>query len=182
MNARLALIALLPAMLVACNQDFGRPDQTPQEGEDRAIVQPREQSDVQPPAQPGDAAEQAGFQLRLEGGHLVDGSGAALYALEDNADGSKCDAACEQVWPPVMSDAAGPSAAPELQQDAVSTVTVEQGGNQVTYHGHPLYRYAGDLGARTTTGHDVQDQWGRWWLVGVDGQPADAGGTQPDTD
>src|SRR5690606_42045858 len=31
--------------------------------------------------------------------HLVDASGASLYYLEGNVDGTKCDQACEGMWP-----------------------------------------------------------------------------------
>jgi len=103
--------------------------------------------------------------VREDPGHLADASGAALYFLEGNRDGRRCDDACEQVWPPVTSDVPNPSAGPGVDASAVGTVQGGDGRNHVTYGGEPLYRYAGDRGARTTTGDDVEDEWGRWRLV-----------------
>ena len=96
--------------------------------------------------------------------HLADASGAAR-CLDGNRDGRRCGDACEQVWPPVTSDVPNPSAGPGVDASAVGTVQGGDGRNHVTYGGEPLYRYAGDRGARTTTGNDVEDEWGRWRLV-----------------
>lgn len=173
MIQRLPVPALLLAMLAACGQDVTPPD-PPATDDGNATAQP---SAPAPAAGPTASGTSPGAQPMLlrEGdpGHLADGSGAALYYLEGNHDGSRCDTACEQVWPPVKSEDANPVAAPGVNQSAVATVQGQgAGGNHVTYHGHPLYRYAGDRGARTTTGDDVEDQWGRWRLMGVDGQAA----------
>lgn len=101
--------------------------------------------------------------------HLVDASGNALYALEGNRDGSKCDATCESAWPPVMAFSSRPSAAPGMQPGMLGALPREGGALQMTYDGKPLYRYAGDMGAAETAGHGVDDKWGHWRLVGADG-------------
>ena len=131
-----------------------------------------------------DAAPGTHASLIREGGdpgYLADSSGAALYYLEGNSDGSQCDSACQQVWPPViLGSGEEPVAGPGVQQPAVGSMQTSAGSRQLTYHGHPLYRYAGDRGARTTTGNEVKDQWGQWFLMGADGQrapSATAGGT-----
>ncbi|WP_052632134.1 hypothetical protein [Pseudoxanthomonas suwonensis] len=97
--------------------------------------------------------------------HLVDASGASLYVLEGNADGSKCDAACQAVWPPVLVDDQG-IATGGAGVDAAGIGTHRQGQQtQLTWRGQPLYRYAGDLGAARTAGDDIDDEWGRWSLA-----------------
>jgi predicted lipoprotein with Yx(FWY)xxD motif len=101
--------------------------------------------------------------------HLVDGAGSAVYALAGNTDGSKCDAACEEAWPPVIAHDAQPTAGTGVEQARIGVL--QRGGrSHVTYGGKPLYRYAGDAGANRTAGAGVEDQWGKWSLVGLDGE------------
>lgn len=100
--------------------------------------------------------------------HVVDGAGSAVYVLAGNTDGSKCDAACEEAWPPVIAVDAQPTAGAGVEMSRIGTM--ERGGRtHVTYGGEPLYRYAGDAGAERTAGAGVEDQWGKWSLMGLDG-------------
>lgn len=164
MTSRFALSALALALLAGCGYDATPP------GEPERSAQPA--APGTPAAAGGaDAGPPAGPMLVREGepGHLADASGAALYYLEGNLDGSQCDDACEQVWPPVTSEQAVPPTAEGVDRSAVATLQGRDGRRHVTYEGHPLYRYAGDRGARTTTGDDVQDEWGHWKLVTLDG-------------
>lgn len=105
--------------------------------------------------------------------HLVDGAGSAVYILEGNMDGTRCDSACEEAWPPVLAHDVRPNAGPGVEMSRIGTLERE-GRTYVTYGGQPLYRYAGDMGAGRTAGAGVEDQWGKWSLVGLDGQPAQA--------
>lgn len=105
--------------------------------------------------------------------HLVDGAGSSVYVLEGNTDGARCDAACEEAWPPVLTDDARPTGAAGVEQGRIGTL--DRGDRtHVTYGGQPLYRYAGDGGANRTAGDGVQDQWGTWSLVGLDGSRVSA--------
>ena len=175
-----SLLAL--GVLAACGQDVTPPDGGATGGD--AARQPVAPATQQVDPSRVDAAPGTHASLIREGGdpgYLADSSGAALYYLEGNTDGSQCDTACQQVWPPVMlGSGEEPVAGPGVQQPAVGSMQTAAGSRQLTYHGHPLYRYAGDRGARTTTGNEVKDQWGQWYLMGADGQPAPsttAGGT-----
>lgn len=103
--------------------------------------------------------------------HLVDGAGQALYVLEGNDDGSRCDAACEDAWPPVQAEETQPLAGPGGYETRLGTMPRPDGGLHVTYHGQPLYRYAADSGVGATAGHGVEDQWGAWSLVTPEGPP-----------
>lgn len=105
--------------------------------------------------------------------HIVDGAGTAVYILEGNMDGTKCDAACEEAWPPVLAHDVRPNAGPGIEMSRIGTLD-RNGRTYVTYGGQPLYRYAGDMGAGRTAGAGVEDQWGKWSLVGLDGQPTQA--------
>lgn len=101
--------------------------------------------------------------------HLVDSAGQALYLLEGNEDGSRCDAACEDAWPPVQAEDAEPLAGPGGYETRLGTMRREDGGLHVTYQDQPLYRYAADSGVGATAGHGVEDQWGTWSLVSPEG-------------
>ncbi|MEN1970957.1 hypothetical protein WCE34_01230 [Luteimonas sp. MJ204] len=125
----------------------------------------------------GEARSQAGggnenATLAMSGSpssHLVDGAGSAVYVLAGNTDGSKCDAVCEEVWPPVMAHDLQPTGAAGVESARIGTLERE-GRIHVTYGGEPLYRYSGDAGANRTSGAGVDDQWGKWSLVGLDGR------------
>jgi predicted lipoprotein with Yx(FWY)xxD motif len=103
---------------------------------------------------------------------LVDGSGRTLYLFEADADGSpSCTSrACVAEWPPLTADAA-PEAAPGVVADALGTAARPDGSRQVTYDGHPLYRFAGDTQPGDTRGHGLDDNGGLWSAVRTDGAP-----------
>lgn len=100
--------------------------------------------------------------------YLIDGNGTTLYTLEGDRDGSACTDVCLQAWPPVLVTAAPVEVAPRLQLAKVGVVRRADGREQVSYYGHPLYRYATDLDS-PTAGHGVHDRWGEWYLVGPQG-------------
>ena len=115
------------------------------------------------------------------GEYLADDQGRAVYMLEGDTDGSKCAAACLEAWPPLRAQTGATgttgtmAAEGNLRMDLVGTVQRADGISQVTYNGHPLYHYAKDTGAGTTTGQDVDDQWGEWYLVTPEGESMEEG-------
>lgn len=162
------MLILPVCLLVACGQDVGAPDAA-----DREPLPSAGPTDARPATRvaPGGATMATGPLLRVadRGGHLVDASGMALYYLVPKAAGAGCDAACQDVWPPVLSDAVPPAVAAGLQQALVGTVAAGD-GQQVTYDGQPLYRYGGDQGVGTTSGDGVEDAWGTWHLMPAGGR------------
>jgi predicted lipoprotein with Yx(FWY)xxD motif len=180
MKLSTSLIALglgTAVLLSACDRRDERTD---------AVVD-RERADegagtsTPPPAAPGAAGQMSANgpadasgtpTLAMSGtpsSHLVDGAGSAVYVLGGNTDGSRCDQACQEVWPPVMAHDAQPVPGPGVEASRLGTLE-RDGRSHVTYGGQPLYRYAGDTAAGRTTGAGVEDQWGKWSLVGLDGQ------------
>ena len=166
-------------LLSGCDQsdrqtDAGEARSRAEAGQDQAqaVTPPQRPTGTPAPIQQG--REMPGAEnttLAMSGtssSHLVDGAGSAVYVLAGNEDGSKCDAACEEVWPPVLANATQPDAGEGVEASRIGTV---QRGDRtyVTYGGQPLYRYAGDAGAERTSGAGVEDQWGKWSL-GLDGQ------------
>jgi predicted lipoprotein with Yx(FWY)xxD motif len=89
------------------------------------------------------------------GNVIVDAQGRTLYRFTAEAQGVPvCTGACLGTWPPaVVADAAG-------LPKHVATVKRPDGGKlQLTYDGHPLYRYAGDQSDADANGQGVGGQW-----------------------
>jgi predicted lipoprotein with Yx(FWY)xxD motif len=119
-----------------------------------------------------DTATKAGL-----GTILVNSKGFTLYRLnKDSTNKSNCDTACAQVWPPLLVSGGGsPMAGSGVT--GLGTITVA-GGQQVTYHGMPLYTFTGDSSAGQVNGQGVTDTWGTWTVISTS---APAGGTTTTT-
>ena len=89
------------------------------------------------------------------GSVIVDAQGRTLYRFTAEAQGLPvCTGACIGTWPPVLAGSA--TGLPEH----VATVKRPDGGKlQLTYDGHPLYRYAGDQSQADANGEGVGGQW-----------------------
>jgi predicted lipoprotein with Yx(FWY)xxD motif len=99
---------------------------------------------------------------------VVDAQGRTLYRFTAEAQGRPvCNGACVSTWPPAtIVKAAGLPA-------HVATVKRDDGALQLTYDGHPLYRYAGDSSTADTNGEGVG---GQWFVVKAGGGNASSGG------
>jgi predicted lipoprotein with Yx(FWY)xxD motif len=135
---------------------------------------------AQRPAELGDAP--LAMAGEGDGAYLTNSAGSALYYVEGDQDGSACTGDCLRAWPPMLVGDTMPSSSAGLQAGMIGTVTRPDGQRQVTYNGHPLYRYAADTGDGEAAGNGVQDQWGQWHLIGPGGEPvvqaADASATE----
>lgn len=160
----IAATALVLAMALAgCQEDVAAP------AEPQADTDPRIDDRTGPPAEtmptPAEAEQSPMITIAAaEPPHLVDAAGQALYVLEDNHDGSRCDEQCESAWPPVQADETQVLAGPGVQGE-FGTMPRDDGGLHVTFQGQPLYRYAADAGVGATAGDGVEDQWGAWALA-----------------
>jgi predicted lipoprotein with Yx(FWY)xxD motif len=96
------------------------------------------------------------------GNVLVDTHGRTLYQFgADMGTTSACSGDCAQDWPPLVASGmatVGNGAKPAL----LGTTTRSDGTQQITYNGHPLYRFAGDHKAGDTNGQGVNEFGGRW--------------------
>ena len=82
--------------------------------------------------------------MKLDGRYLVDSQGHSVYLFEKDEDGeSYCSGACAAVWPPLETSTA-PRGGAGVQEAELGTIERPDGDMQVTYHGHPLYLFAGD--------------------------------------
>jgi predicted lipoprotein with Yx(FWY)xxD motif len=101
---------------------------------------------------------------------LVDARGRTLYLLDSETDGrSECYGDCARAWPPLLTKGS-PKARGEAKQRLLGRTTRRGGGRQVTYRGHPLYRYAPE-GPRQILCQDVFEFGGTWLVVKPSGRP-----------
>jgi predicted lipoprotein with Yx(FWY)xxD motif len=85
---------------------------------------------------------------------VVDAQGRTLYRFTAEAQGRPvCTGACVSTWLP-----ATVASATKLPAH-VATVRRDDGALQLTYDGHPLYRYAGDSSPADAKGQGVGGQW-----------------------
>jgi predicted lipoprotein with Yx(FWY)xxD motif len=89
------------------------------------------------------------------GNVVVDAQGRTLYRFTAEAEGLPvCTGACVGTWRPALASTA--AGLPEH----VATVRRPDGDElQLTYDGHPLYRYAGDRSKADAKGEGVGGQW-----------------------
>ena len=94
------------------------------------------------------------------GEHIVDGQGRTLYLFEkDQGTTTACTGGCADSWPPIVADGS-PTAGDGIDAAELATADgIEP--NQVTYHGHLLYYFAGDQAAGDTNGVGLPD----WYAV-----------------
>jgi predicted lipoprotein with Yx(FWY)xxD motif len=123
----------------------------------------------------GKAAKLAAARSSL-GRIVVDGKGHTLYLFEkDKGRRSTCYGACAAYWPPALTHGK-PKARAGLKRSLIGTTRRRNGTRQVTYAGHPLYRYAGDNGPGQTNGAGLQDFGGGWDPVSPAGKKVESGG------
>jgi predicted lipoprotein with Yx(FWY)xxD motif len=110
---------------------------------------------------------------------LVDDQGRTLYLFEkDKGPKSTCAGACASAWPPLATNGA-PKAGSGVTAADLTASQRDDGSSQVVYHGHPLYRYAGDSKAGNTNGEGLNQFGAEWYVLGPSGNKTEA---KKDTD
>jgi predicted lipoprotein with Yx(FWY)xxD motif len=120
-------------------------------------------------------AASKGGQVRVRttplGKILVSSTGRTLYMFAaDKGKTSVCYGQCATFWPPLLSASAHPTAT-GLTMSKLGTTKRKDGKLQITYNGHPLYRYADDTKAGQTNGQGVNASGGLWWVLSPSGAP-----------
>jgi predicted lipoprotein with Yx(FWY)xxD motif len=106
---------------------------------------------------------------------LVDSAGHTLYLFEaDTSTTSACSGSCASVWPAVLSHGSAPQVSAPLRSALVGSVQRSDGTRQVTYDGHPLYRYVGDTKAGQARGQGLDQFGAQWYVVGPNGHKIDS--------
>ena len=120
------------------------------------------------PAPAGTAAHLALAKTKL-GMILTDGRGRTLYLFKKDTKGvSNCSGACATAWPPVTTRGT-PVAGTGLTARLAGTITRADGTMQVTYGGHPLYRFVQDRAPGDVNGQGLTAFGATWYVVGANG-------------
>ena len=140
-RARAVLLAALLALSVAL-AGCGAGDQS-------------QRGDPALPQTPAAAAQVGLVTVPGLGEVLADGTGYVLYMFPPDA-GRRvtCTGPCAGTWPPLaVAPGVQPRAGEGVRGDLLGTLPdPNAGGLVVTYRGHPLYRYAGDVDPKTAHG------------------------------
>jgi predicted lipoprotein with Yx(FWY)xxD motif len=113
------------------------------------------------------------------GSVLVDRDGAALYAADQESDGTiRCRGGCLGIWLPL--EASGTPTGSDDVTGELGTVERPDGATQVTLDGKPLYRFAEDPEPGKVTGDGVEDRFGgtsfTWHVVTTKGTSTGSSG------
>ncbi len=101
---------------------------------------------------------------------LVDSKGFVLYDFhKDKGTTSACYGACEQGWPPLLTEGE-PKASNGANASLLGTTERKDGTTQVTYNGHPLYTFAGDQKPGEANGNDVSAFGAEWYALKGNGE------------
>jgi predicted lipoprotein with Yx(FWY)xxD motif len=112
---------------------------------------------------------------------LVDSQGRTVYLFrKDSGTKSACSGACAVAWPPVRANGK-PTVGSGLTSSKVGTTARSDGKPQVTYNGHPLYRFQNDTNPGDANGQGLTAFGGSWFVLSpagnqVSGQAASSGG------
>jgi predicted lipoprotein with Yx(FWY)xxD motif len=106
---------------------------------------------------------------------IVDSRGRTLYLFEKDTRGhSACSGTCAMYWPPLITRGK-PIAGHGLKKSLLGTIRRANGARQVTYAGHPLYRYVLDTKAGETNGEGLQDFGAGWDALSAAGKKIEGG-------
>ncbi len=102
---------------------------------------------------------------------LVTGGGRTLYTFtKDGRNKDRCVAirGCTSVWPP-LTTTGKPRARAGARASLLSTIKLPGGARQVTYAGHPLYTYTGDVMPHETDYVGAPQFGGTWFAISSTG-------------
>jgi predicted lipoprotein with Yx(FWY)xxD motif len=93
------------------------------------------------------------------GSYLTTAQGMTLYEYAgDSTNQSTCSGSCAIIWLPLNPPATGVTA-PSTVTGTFATLTRDDGSQQVSYNGYPLYTYTGDINPGDTNGSGLAGIW-----------------------
>ncbi|MFL5975348.1 MAG: hypothetical protein ACJ76G_09445 [Solirubrobacterales bacterium] len=169
---RLFLIALAPAataLVIAGCGGGGSGNAQPSNASGGAPAAASDKTDNAGAA----AGASVGLKKLKVGTALVDGQGRTLYLFEaDKGSTSTCGGACASLWPPATTSGK-PTAGSGVDATKLGTTKRSDGTLEVTYNGHPLYRYAPDTKAGDATGQGLNQFGAKWYVLAASGSKID---------
>ena len=117
----------------------------------------------------GQRAGATGFTVGIAttplGKIVVDARGHSLYLFEaDHKGASACYGACAKALPPVIVSGK-PKAGPGARAALLGVLHRRDGKQQVTYRGHPLYRFFKDAKRGQVKGQGLDFYGGEWYVL-----------------
>ena len=110
---------------------------------------------------------------------LVDRQGHTLYMFgHDLTDTSRCTGACAQNWPPAKSPKK-PRVAAGIKRSKLKVIRRGGGSRQLSFAGHPLYRFIGDAKPGDVNGDGIVAFGGTWHAVNKSGGVAKKAASTP---
>jgi predicted lipoprotein with Yx(FWY)xxD motif len=101
---------------------------------------------------------------------LATSTGRTLYLfMADHKGKSSCYGQCATFWPPVLKKGKL-TAGTGVKARLLGTTKRKNGTRQVTYKGHPLYRFKLDKGAGQIKGQNQDFFGGEWFVVSASGK------------
>jgi predicted lipoprotein with Yx(FWY)xxD motif len=108
---------------------------------------------------------------------LVDAQGRTIDDFaNDTGSRSTCNGECAHDWMPVAAPAAVPASVSGVPAELGSTKR-DDGTQQLTVAGHPVYTFEGDSAPGQTNGNGINLNGGLWTAVSPDGSPLTADGS-----
>jgi predicted lipoprotein with Yx(FWY)xxD motif len=99
------------------------------------------------------------------GKFLTDSRGRTVYVFgKDTGTTSTCSGACAVQWPPVIVKGQT-SAGGGATASKVGTTKRSDGSRQVTYNGHPVYRFKQDQSPGDVNGQGINAFGGTWHVI-----------------
>ncbi|WP_371606715.1 MULTISPECIES: COG4315 family predicted lipoprotein [unclassified Streptomyces] len=163
----LASVLLVAAAAAGCSEDTPGGGSTG--GTDTEVRGSGRQADA-PAAASKSPSATVSARKGMYGESLVDDKGMTIYVFDkDTENKSNCTGACAKAWPPLLV-AATPTAGKGVESNLLKTTPRSDGKKQVTYNGHPLYRFDEDQKAGDTDGQAVDAFGAKWYVIGPEGK------------
>ena len=100
---------------------------------------------------------------------IVGASGMTLYDFhKDKGKTSSCYGQCAENWPPLLTNGS-PKASGGAMSSLLGTTKRKDGTTQVTYKGHPVYRFVGDSKPGEANGNGLTAFGGKWHALHPNG-------------